>query len=322
MDMSGFTSYAERIDAQKIRERSPSFFDHFSQATMFFNSQSEVEQNHIVKALRFELGKVETVPIRERMLALLAQIDKTLAKKVAGGLGLAIPAKLDVPMNMNVPADGDPKKFQPKRTRVDMGVSPILSMLNNLGNAVKTRKVAFVVGDGFNDASLLEMKQALLTAGAKAMTVAPHLGVLMGQDGEVVKADFSLLTASSVLFDAVYVPDGQASIQSLLEENESTNFVLEAYRHCKTIGAAGAGIELLRAAGLPTPAMTDGSNGEDTEPGVVVGAGDIKALAAEFIEAMSLHRHWGRESTETQTGEQPLMANRQLSQETKQPLAR
>jgi len=295
MDMSGFTSYAERIDAQKIRERSPSFFDHFSQATMFFNSQSEVEQNHIVKALRFELGKVETPPIRERMLALLAQVDKTLAKKVADGLGLTIPAKLDMPMNMSVPADGDPKKFQPKRAKVDMGVSPALSMVNNLGDAVKTRKVAFLVGDGFDELSLMEMKQALLTAGAQAMTVAPHLGVLTGQEGEVVKADFSLLTASSVLFDAVYVPDGQASIQSLMQENESTNFVLEAYRHCKTIGAAGAGVELLRAAGVPV-----------SEAGVIVGDEDFEALAAEFIEAMRLHRHWSRESSETQTGEQPL----------------
>src|SRR5690349_138266 len=275
MDMSGFTSYAERVDAQKIRERSPSFFDHFSQATMFFNSQSEVEQNHIVKALRFELGKVETPPIRERMLALLAQVDKTLAKKVADGLGLTVPAKLDLPMNMSVPADGDPKKFQPKRTKVDMGVSPALSMVNNLGDAVKTRKVAFLVGDGFDELSLMEMKQALLTAGAQAMTVAPHLGVLTGQEGEVVKADFSLLTASSVLFDAVYVPGGEASIQSLMQENESTNFVLEAYRHCKTIGAAGAGVELLRAAGVP-----------ESEPGVVVGDEDFESLAEQFIEAM------------------------------------
>jgi catalase len=316
MDMSGFASYAERSMRAKFA-RSPSFFDHFSQATMFFNSQSETEQNHIVKALRFELGKVETPPIRERMLALLAQVDKTLANKVAAGLGLSIPTKLDHPLNMSVPADGDPKKFQPKRVKTDMGVSPVLSMVNNLGDAVKTRKVAFVVGDGFDDTSLLEMKKALMTAGAKVMTVAPHLGVLTGQDGEVVKADFSLLTASSVLFDAVYVPSGQASIESLLLENESTNFVLEAYRHCKTIGAAGAGVELLRAAGLPVVAMSDGSNGQDAEPGVVVGDGDIAVLATGFIEAMRLHRHWNRESTETQTGEQPLMTNRPLQPESR-----
>ena len=249
------------------------------------------------------------------MLFLLSQVDKTLANKVAEGLESTIPNKLDMPLNMSVPADGDPKKFQPKRVKVEMDPSPALSMANNLGDAVKTRKVAFVVGDGFDDTSLLEMKKALLTAGAKVMTVAPHLGVLMGQDGEVVKADFSLLTASSVLFDAVYVPDGPASIESLLQENESTNFVLEAYRHCKTIGAAGAGLKLLRAAGLSLPAMNEGSNGQDAEPGVVVGDGNIETLAAGFIEAMRLHRHWGRESTETQTGEQPLMNNRQMSEE-------
>src|SRR5215204_4324054 len=320
MDMSGFTSYAERIDARKIRERSPSFFDHFSQATMFFNSQSETEQNHIVKALRFELGKVETPPVRERMLYLLAQVDKTLANKVASGLGLKVPTKLEQPLNMSVPADGDPKKFQPKRIKMDVDSSPVLSMQNNLRDAVKTRKVAILVGDGFDDESLLEMKKALLTSGAKAMTVAPHLGVVVGEGGEVVKADFSLLTASSVLFDAVYVAGGEASIESLLQENESTNFVLEAYRHCKTIGAAGAGVNLLRAAGLPVAPVNDSANGEDSERGVVVGSGDINTLAAEFIEAMSLHRHWSRESTETLTGEQPLISNRQLNQENTEPL--
>src|SRR6185295_10145883 len=109
-DMSGFSSYAERIDARKIRERSPSFMDHFSQATLFFNSQSVPEQNHIINALRFELGKVETPPIRERMLFLLAQVDKTLANRVAEGLGLQVPTKLEKPLNMSFPADADPKK--------------------------------------------------------------------------------------------------------------------------------------------------------------------------------------------------------------------
>src|SRR5687768_9975893 len=92
-DMGGFTSYAERIDSQKIRARSASFFDHFSQATLFFNSQTEPEKGHIIRALRFELGKVETISIRERMLGLLAQVDKNLAQQVAEGLGLSVPSK-------------------------------------------------------------------------------------------------------------------------------------------------------------------------------------------------------------------------------------
>src|SRR5687768_72775 len=122
-DMSGFTSFAERIDSEKIRARSASFFDHFSQATLFFNSQSEPEKGHIIRALRFELGKVETPGIRERMLFLLAEVDKGLANSVAEGLGLTVPAKLDKPMNMSFPADGDPKKFQPKHVTQSIEVS-------------------------------------------------------------------------------------------------------------------------------------------------------------------------------------------------------
>ena len=81
----GFTSYPERIEANKVRERSPSFFDHFSQATLFFNSQSEPEKMHIIDALRFELGKVQTTEIRKRMLMVLNQVDKGLAAQVAYG---------------------------------------------------------------------------------------------------------------------------------------------------------------------------------------------------------------------------------------------
>src|SRR4026208_799631 len=131
MDMSGFASYAERIDARKIRQSRPSFHDHFSQATLFFKSQSEIEQNHIIKALRFELGKVETVPIRERMLFLVAQVDKKLANKVAEGLGASIPAQLEKPINMSIPGDVDPKKVQPKGLIEEMDLSPALRMIDN-----------------------------------------------------------------------------------------------------------------------------------------------------------------------------------------------
>ncbi len=109
----GFTSFNERIDAKKIRARSQSFFDHFSQATLFYNSQSEAEKNHLTNALRFELGKVETVAIRQRMIGILSQIDKTLATNVADALGLKV-NKPEQPINHSIPADGNPSKFQPK----------------------------------------------------------------------------------------------------------------------------------------------------------------------------------------------------------------
>jgi catalase len=298
-DMSGFASYAERIDAQKIRERSPSFHDHFSQAKLFFKSQSEIEQNHIIKALRFELGKVETVPIRERMLFLLAQVDKELANKVAAGLGASIPAKLGKPMNMSVPGDVDPKKVQPKRA-IEMEPSPTLRMIDNPNfpsDTISTRKIAFLVSDGFDDAALSEMKQALMTAGAAVMTVAPRLGVLTGINGTVVKADFSFLTGSSVLFDAFYVPDGEVSVNSLKADPEVNNFLKEAYQHCKTIAASGAGVELLAAAGIVTAADEISRTGKlEFRPGLVA-TRDAYApgLGDQFINAIAKHRHWERE---------------------------
>src|SRR5690349_20397239 len=243
MDMSGFTSYAERVDAQKIRGKSEKFFDHFSQATLFWNSQSDAEKNHIVRALRFELGKVETPPIRERMLGLLAQVDTDLANRVASGLGLNVPKKLEKPMNMSVPADADPRKFQPKRVEEELEPSPALRMVDNPNfpmKSIQTRKIAFLVADGFNDASVLDMKMSLMKAGAKALTVAPRLGVLSGAGGETLNADFSFSTGASVLFDAVYVPDGEASVAALQAGPEAVDFLREAYQHCKSIAAHGA----------------------------------------------------------------------------------
>ena len=299
MDMSGFASYAERIDARKIRERSPSFHDHFSQARLFFESQSEVEQNHIIRALRFELGKVETVPIRERMLFLLAQVDKGLANSVAEGLGAAVPAKLEKPMNMRVPGDVEPKKVQPKRA-IEMEPSPALRMIDNPNfpnDTIATRKIAFLVADGFDDAALSDMKQTLLTAGAAVVTVAPRLGVLTGANGTEVKADFSFLTGASVLFDAFYVPDGEASVASLKAEPDVANFLNEAYKHCKTIAASGAGVELLASAGVVT-AGDEISRTDKFEfrPGLVASRESyVPGLGDQFIRAIARHRHWDRE---------------------------
>jgi len=301
-DLSGFTSYTERIDARKIRERSPKFFDHFSQATLFFNSQSEPEQSHIIRALRFELGKVETPHIRERMLFLLAQVDKRLANKVAEGLGATVPVKLDQPINMSFPGGADPKKFQPHRRPQSIEDSPRLRMIGNPNfpnDNIKTRKIAFLLADGFDDASVSEMKQALLTAGAAVMTVAPRLGVLTGANGEQIKADMSFLTGSSVVFDAVYVPGGEASVAALKKESEPANFLNEAYQHCKTIAASGAGVELLQRAAIIQQTTDDSKSAKlsSAQAGIVTTRGDdVVKIAASFVKAISQHRHWEREA--------------------------
>src|SRR5678815_3675544 len=99
----GFASFGEQLEDSKVRGRGEKFFDHFSQATLFYNSQTETEKDHIVSALRFELGKVEVVDIRKRMVGILLQIDRSLAQRVAAGLGL--PASVDSPelLNKSIP---------------------------------------------------------------------------------------------------------------------------------------------------------------------------------------------------------------------------
>ena len=295
MDMSGFVSYAERIDAQKIRARSPSFLDHFSQATLFYNSQAEPEKNHIIRALRFELGKVETPPIRERMLGLLSQVDRGLAQSVADGLGMEVPKKLDKPLNMSIPADTDPRKLQSKRVVQEVQTSAALSQINNPNfpkDTIKTRKVAVLIADGFDDQALSEMNKALLTAGAMTKTVAPRLGPIVGINGTELKADFSFLTGASVLFDAVFIPGGEASIESLRAVAEAGDFVTEAYKHCKSIAANGAGVDFVDSVLSGFLESTDGQDGI-----VLNRESPINKMSSAFIEAIAVHRHWSREDS-------------------------
>ncbi len=286
----GFSSYAEKIDAQKVRARSPSFFDHYSQAALFFRSQSEPEQDHIVDALRFELGKVEVPAIRERVVFHLAQVDAGLAKRVADALGFVVPAKVDGPVNGSIPADGNPRDFQSVAAKRKTAVSAALSMANTVKNTIKTRKVAILAADGVDAVAVAGMKKALEAAGAQAKVIGPRLGALKAVDGAKVPVDFSLMTVASVLFDAVYVPGGDGSVSALKGDPDAVRFVNEAYRHCKPLGSSGAGYELLvdAIAGIPDGMLQN-------DEAIVIGSEKpVAAVAKSFIRALEQHRNWQR----------------------------
>ena len=155
----GFVTYPEAIDGPKVRARGEKFFDHFSQATLFWNSQSEPEKQHIVQALRFELGKVDDAAIRERMVGLLAQVDRG-ARDPGGGRARAsrCPAKPDGPLNHSVPADGDPEDFQPIPCRARSRPSrPRSAWPDTARTRSKTRKVAILAADGVDEAAVAAM---------------------------------------------------------------------------------------------------------------------------------------------------------------------
>lgn len=290
----GFTSYVERIDAKKVRARSKSFFDHFSQAKLFLDSQSTPEKNHIIDALTFELGKVKTVAIRERMLGVLKQIDGQLAKEVAYGLGLSVPEKPEQPMNKSIPADGEPEDFQPIKGKSTLSASAALSMANTIKETVVSRKIAILAADGVSGKSLNTVKNALEAAGAVVEIIAPRLGLLSASDESQVPVDQSFLTAASVLFDAVYVPEGDRSVATLAEEANAIHFLNEAFKHCKAIAADEGALKVLQATNFSGKLPKDHHETSALKYGVVI-SNNAQKLGAQFIAAIAQHRFWERE---------------------------
>jgi catalase len=279
----GFVTYPVAISGQKVRERGEKFFDHFSQATLFWNSQSDPEKQHIVQALRFELGKVEVPAVRERMVGMLAQVDRTLAGLVAEGLGLSVPAKMDGLLNHSIPADADPGKFQPIALKQQVTRSQALSMADTVKDTATTRKVAILAADGVEDDAVGTMQRALTAAGAVSKIVAPRGGTLNGAHGGKILVDFGLLTVGSVLFDAVFVPGGASSTHALAGDASAVLFVREAYKHCKAIATHGTGIKVLEAAAIDVADVLIGGEGVNAQ------------LTEAFIKAIAQHRDWRRE---------------------------
>lgn len=289
----GFNSFNERIDAHKVRARSQSFTDHFSQAKLFYSSQTDIEKDHIVRALRFELGKVETMAIRTRMVGILAQIDAGLAEMVAAGLRLVVPAMPEKPMNKGVSPETEQELSQEPKMDVQPPVefSRPLSMINNptVSPTIESRKVAIVCADGVDEQAVLNLKIALLKEGAKGCIVAPYQGKVATDKGSEMPVDFSFLTSSSVLFDAVYIPGGQG-LNELSQDADVMDFLNDAYRHCKIIGAQGEGIELLSGTAFASKI----NNGDQ---GIIIDENtDSPQFAADFIAAMGNHRFWDREA--------------------------
>jgi catalase len=290
----GFISYNERVDARKVRQRSKSFFDHFSQARLFLNSQSEPEKNHIVDAFTFELGKVKTVAVRQRMIGILSLVDKALAAEVAYGLGLHVPQEPEQPINHSIPADGDPADFQPLQVEGSLEKSDALSMKNTVKDTIKSRKIAFLAADGVDAVSFTIVKEALLAEGAVVEVIAPRLGVVIAAGDERIPVDHTFLTAASVLFDAVYVPGGTNSVATLEAEANAVHFLNEAFKHCKAIAADSQAMQVLEATYFSKKMPADFSDESVLKEGVVVGD-NAKKLAKQFIAAIALHRFWERE---------------------------
>lgn len=278
MKEGGFTSFEERIDATKIRKRSASFLDHFSQPALFYHSLSEHEQRHVQQAFSFELGKVKTVPIRQRMVNILLEVDESLAQIVGDNLGL-VPQKLPQPITGNIPADGNPEEYHSTKAELPIEQSPAVSMANKLPQDIKSRRIAVLVADGVKDEIFSELKPSLCEKDALVSIIAPKHGFVKTQSGDQYPVDDSLLTADSVVFDAVYVAGGSADI--LADNAKALHFVAEAYKHCKPLASCREAADFIAKA---LPQISLPANGIITD-------GD----AETFAEAIRQHRFWERE---------------------------
>jgi catalase len=231
----GFTPFADVEQGPKRRLRAESFADHYSQARQFFISQTEGEQHHIAAALTFELSKVKTPVIRERMVSHLLNIDKTLASKVAAALGLkAMPKPADAAMP----------------TRQDLESSAALSIIENGPERFEGRKLGILVTDGTDAALLKGLKTALTKAGATFEVIAPKVGGAKASDGSWIEADQMIDGGPSVLYDAIALLPTEAAMDDLAQESTARDFVADAFAHCKFIGYVEAVMPLFEKAGI------------------------------------------------------------------------
>ncbi|PWE31717.1 catalase HPII [Pararhodobacter marinus] len=234
---TGFRSYPERVEGEKRRLRPESFADHYSQARQFYRSQTGIEQKHIADALIFELSKVETPAIRERLVSHLPHIDEGLAKAVAEGLGLA---QL-------------PDTAEAARAPVDLKASDRLSILKNGPDAFKGRKLGLLVTDGADAALVRALQEAVDKAGGMVEVVAPHIFGVTLSDDEELPAQQKVEGGPSVLYDAVAIVVSKDGAEALAQMPAARSFVADAHVHAKFIAYSPDAETLLDRAGVGEP---------------------------------------------------------------------
>ena len=264
----GFQSFPEQVEGPKLRIRSESFSDHYSQARQFYISQTKIEQNHIISALTFELSKVKTLIIRKRMVAHLLNIDEDLARQVASNLRIK-----DLPE----PA----KAAQP--TRSDLNPSPALSILKNQIPTLRGRKVGCLVTDGVDGELISALNSAVKSEGGVIKFVTPRIGGIETKQGEWIEGDEKIDGGPSVLFDVIVIAVSMEGGTQLAKDAVARDFVADAYAHLKFIGYTPEAESLMTQAGIK----------DERDQGMICLTGNI--TVSEFVKTAKQLRLWNRE---------------------------
>ena len=278
--VKGFMSFAQPTEEHKVRGKPEKFAEHYNQATLFWNSQTEVEKQHIIRAFRFELTKVQTVAVRQRVVAQLLNVADELAQAVADGIGMTV---LPQPL----------PQLLKRAPKPEVESSAALSLFARPGQlGIKTRRIAILVADGVDGETATEIHRTLAEQGAVPRFVAVKLGAVQSVSSDPIEIEVSMETAPSVLWDAMIVPDGEASVDALSASGHALEFLKDQYRHCKPILLLGASAALLDKAGI---SATLPAGEEDS--GLLQYEGDeVVAAVPAFVEALTKHRAFERET--------------------------
>jgi catalase len=271
----GYKHYQEKVEGKKTRERSESFKDFYSQAALFWNSMSKHEKKRIIRAFHFEVGNVMNKDVRKRVVEVFNNVDGDLAKQIAAGVGVAPPDK-------------------PGGTGVK-GSSPAVSVENTTFDA-RTRKVAVLVENGFNYAEYEQVMDALIKAGVVTEVVSKHQGTLTSTEGRELEVDKNHLTTGSIKYDAVYIPGGRESVDSLIKQGYVIHFVNEMFKHYKPVAVANEAVDFLEVSMIGSAGPGSTNQETSSELGVVSvrNSADLNSFSQEFIKAIAKHRHWDR----------------------------
>jgi catalase len=265
--LRGFRSVPEEMSGEKMRKRSDSFSDHYSQARLFFRSQTKPEQQHIISAFAFELAKVQTKAIRMRMLGHLANVDPDLNSGVAEALGMKEAIE----------------EIKPSAVTRDLPPSPSLSLLTQAKSTLQGRKIGVLITEGFDPSLLAKLRTSAKAEKASLTVIAPKIGGVNNSMDELVEADFPLSAAPSIFFDAVVILASAAGAKDLATQAAAVDWVSDANAHLKVLGhTSGAQVLLDRVGFKPDEGL--------------VPLNDDKAVST-FFKTAKAGRIWAREQS-------------------------
>lgn len=288
----GYLEYAAKIEGIKTRARSTKFKEHYNQAQLFWNSMSQVEKNHMINAFAFELDHCSDPIVYQRMVERIADIDLGLAQTVAEMVGSDIPQKASR-QNHGKKAPGLSQFDYPP-------VKPTIA----------SRRVAILIADGYDAVAFNAVRASVLASKAIPMIIAPKRSNITSEGGShSIFPHHHLEGFRSTMVDAVFVPGGKKSIETLSKNGRAVHWLREAFGHLKTIAATGEGVDLLQIAfQIPGIQMSAGEEAVESygvvtqrniKPESFKEAVDIAQGAKGFLEnffySSAQHRNWARE---------------------------